>query len=596
MLPRSLKDFLIYYWRFDPKRWMLFILHDLLHYTRYPICYLLVGKCVDILVHADRTRGIPGKAWLIAASIFIVLLTGEGAHIWTEQLLRKWRPRMRVKIRTDFFNYLLSHSHSYYQNNFAGALARKVTEIAESSVRLIEHLRFSLFGSIIMMTATAVGLLIISPWYGLMVVVFLVCVTLPVALRLKRIGGRARAFSEIRARVTGTIVDILTNASSMRNFARAPYERTVHDLDSNAEARADSLRMLTLIQIALLRRLCLIVLGGSMMAALLIGWHRGLVTVGEVSSVMGLTFALTNSTWMLGFGIVMVADELGYIDDAIRMVTAPHEITDSASAPALRVTEGRVTFENVNFNFGARPIFRDLNLDIRPGEKIGLLGPSGAGKSTLVSLLLRLHDIEGGRILIDGQNIAAVGQESLRASISLIPQDTALFHRTLKENIRYGSLDAADEQVTEAARRAHAHDFIAELADGYDTMVGERGIKLSGGQRQRVAIARAVLKSAPILLLDEATSALDSESEKVIQESLYSLMQGKTVIAIAHRLSTIAHMDRLIVMEQGRIVEQGSHAELVRAGGLYARLWSMQSGGFLGDVNPAIPPITSLSS
>jgi ABC-type multidrug transport system fused ATPase/permease subunit len=583
MLPRTLKEFLVYYWRFDPQRWMLFMFQDLLHYSRYPLSYLLVGKCVDILIHANKAQGIPQKAWVIALAIFAVLAIGEGSHIWTEHILRHWRPAMRRKIRTDFFDYLLEHSHSYYQNNFAGSLARKVTEIAESSVRLVEHVRFSLFGSIIMMLTTAISLLVISPWYGLIVVLFIVSVTLPVALRLKRIGGRARHFSEIRARVTGTIVDILSNASSMRNFARAPYERSMHDRDSQAEAHSDAKRMLTLIQIAFLRRSCLILLGGTMMTALLFGWEHGLVTVGQLSAVMGLSFSLTNATWMLGFGIIMVADELGYIDDAIRMVTLPHDILDKPGAAPLVVREGRVTFDAVDFAFGPRRIFGGLALDIRPGEKIGLLGPSGAGKTTLVSLLLRLHDIQGGRILIDGQDIAGVTQESLRDGISLIPQDTALFHRTLKDNIRYGALDATDDAIALAAERAHAAEFVAELTDGYDTMVGERGIKLSGGQRQRIAIARAILKNAPILLLDEATSALDSESEQTIQDSLKELMKGKTVIAIAHRLSTIAHMDRLVVMDKGRILEAGSHTELLRQGGLYARLWSMQSGGFIGE-------------
>ena len=262
------------------------------------------------------------------------------------------------------------------------------------------------------------------------------------------------------------------------------------------------------------------------------------------------------------------------------------DVQDEPESKPLAVGEGAIDFENVSFDYGGQDkgqaVFKDLSLHVKPGEKIGLIGPSGAGKSTLVSLLLRLFDLQKGRITIDGQDISEVTQESLREYVALIPQDTSLFHRSLYENIHYGDLEADRNAVEDAARKAHADEFIEALEEGYETIVGERGIKLSGGQRQRIAIARAILKDAPILVLDEATSALDSESEKLIQEGLEALMEGKTVIAIAHRLSTIAHLDRLIVMDQGQIVEQGSHEELLKQKGLYARLWNMQSGGFLG--------------
>ncbi len=583
MLPRTLKDFMVYYWRFDPKGWALFAAQDIVHYTRYALAFMLVGQCVDRLSRATPSNGVPLTAWLMAGGILLVLGIGESAHIWTAHIGRKWKPRLRVRIRSDFFNYLLGHSHSYFQNNFAGALARKVTEVAESSVRLHDHIRFGLIGPLTSMVSAAVGLLIISPSYGLLMFLFIGTVIGPVILRLKRIGGRAREFSEVRSYVSGSIVDTLTNVSSTRNFARTSYEISLHTRDSLREEKVDGRRMLTLIQIEVYRRLCLVLMGGGMMLALLHGWRNGMVSVGDISAVMGLTFSLTTTTWILGYSFVMIADELGYIDDAIRMVTPPHEIGDRPDAKALAMQGGRVTFDHVDFKFGDRIIFANLNLDIAPGQKIGLIGPSGAGKSTLVNLLLRLYELNAGSVSIDGQDITAVTQESLRAGISLIPQDTALFHRSLRDNIRYGMPDATDEQVDAAARRAHAYDFIKELPEGYDTMVGERGIKLSGGQRQRIAIARAVLKDAPILLLDEATSALDSESEKLIQDSLFELMEGKTVIAIAHRLSTIAHMDRLLVMDRGAVVEDGSHRELLEKGGLYARLWGMQSGGFLGE-------------
>jgi ABC-type multidrug transport system fused ATPase/permease subunit len=582
-LPHNLKEFLQYYWNLDRKQWILFFCQDLVHFTRYSIAFVIVGKIVDILTRSELQYGVPPEALLLAVSIFFVLGCGEASHVWTAYTIQKWKPRLRARIRRDFFNYVLGHSHTYYQNHFAGALARKVTEIAESSFRLHDHLRFAIGGSLIAMMAATMALLSVSPFYGFLLVLFIASVTAPVFLRLKKISHRSREFSEIRAGVTGTIVDILTNATAMRNFARTSYEREKHEVTTNAEQRADQRRLLTMIQIENYRRLSFVVLGGGMMLALLNGWEAGRVSVGEIATVMGLSFSLISSTWMFGFGVVMTADELGYIDDAIRMITPTHGVQDKPGAQPLTVKEGRISFERVSFNFPGQTVFEDLNLVIEPGQKVGLVGPSGAGKSTLMNLIMRQYDVDEGKVLVDGVDLRDVTQESLRAAIAIIPQDTALFHRSLADNIRYGRLDATEAEIIEAANLAYAGGFIAKLPQGYATMVGERGVKLSGGQRQRIAIARAMLKNAPILLLDEATSALDSESEKMIQDSLKHLMQGKTVIAIAHRLSTIATMDRLVVMDQGRIVEEGTHQYLLGNNGLYARLWAMQSGGFIGE-------------
>lgn len=581
-LPRTLKDFMVYYWRYDPWRWVLFFFLDILHFSRYVVAFFLVGRCVDLLSVLPEGATVPQAAWMTALFIFAVLSMGESAHIWTAYTLRKWKPGLRVKIRNDFYSYLLGHSHAYFQNNFAGSLARKITEISESSVRLHDHVRFSIGGSLIAMVSAVIGLMAVSPWYGLILLLFMASVILPVVIRLPRIGQRSRIFSEVRAEVTGVIVDTLTNISSMRSFSHAGHEIANHARVSETERKADKRRILTLVQIEVYRRIALVVLGTAMLSGLLLGWQSGVVSIGEITTVMGLTFSITSATWMLSWGIVMTADELGYIDDAIRMITMPQDVQDRVEAASLRVTQGRVEFKDVDFKYDAQPIFENFSLEIEPRQKIGLLGPSGAGKSTLVSLLLRLYDLQDGAIQIDGQYIAAVTQESLRRQIAVIPQDTALFHRSLADNIRYGCLNATEEEVIAAAQKAHAHEFISVLPEGYETLVGERGIKLSGGQRQRIAIARAILKNAPILILDEATSALDSESEKMIQESLAELMQGKTVIAIAHRLSTIAHLDRLVVMDKGRIVEDGSHAALLMNRGLYARLWGLQSGGFIG--------------
>jgi ATP-binding cassette subfamily B multidrug efflux pump len=319
------------------------------------------------------------------------------------------------------------------------------------------------------------------------------------------------------------------------------------------------------------------------------GWQQGSITLAQAAMVLPLTIQVTNTSWWMSEIFANFFQKMGEIREGMDAIVKSHDVKDCEKAPKLLISKGAVEFDNVTFGYESKNLFEGLNITINPGEKIGLVGPSGAGKSSLVQILLRLYDIQGGAIKIDDQAISEVQQDSLREHIAVIPQMADMLHRTIRENILYGRLDASDEDMMKAAKQAKAHDFIQELVDqngntGYDSLVGERGVKLSGGQRQRVAIARAILKDAPILILDEATSALDSESERAIQESLEHLMEGKTVLAIAHRLSTIAHMDRLIVMHEGRIIEEGTHDDLLKLeGGHYAKLWAMQSGGFLKE-------------
>jgi ATP-binding cassette subfamily B multidrug efflux pump len=335
----------------------------------------------------------------------------------------------------------------------------------------------------------------------------------------------------------------------------------------------------------------LLIAGAGALAIVL--WQRGAVEVGVIAMVLPLTFQLTNMSRQIAVQITDIFEEIGVVQEGMLTIARPLELTDSAGAEPLVVREGGIVFDDVRFGYGRETgVLDGFTLKVRPGEKIGLVGRSGAGKSTVVNLLLRFFDLEDGRILIDSQDIARATQESLRAQVSVVTQDTSLLHRSIRDNVRYGCPQATDEAVLAAARLAHAHEFILDLSDwrgrtGYDAHVGERGVKLSGGQRQRIAIARVILKDAPILVLDEATSALDSEVEAAIQQSLGTLMEGKTVIAIAHRLSTIARMDRLVVLDRGRIVEQGSHAELLARGGHYAALWRRQSGGFIDVAPPA---------
>lgn len=582
-LPENFSQFIRYVFSKSPRVWCLFFLQDILHFTRYPIAFILFGKVIDLLGHSEPAQGIPHQAVLYLAAIGIILLIGELAHVWTAHIVIYWKPKLRSVIRSDFLQYTMGHSHAYFQDNFAGAIARKVSEVAESALRMHDIVRFQIGFAIIQFITNMIFMFTVSWIFGLVLAFYIFGVTAPLLFRLSKIRVRSLRFSEERAHVTGVVVDMLTNMPAVKFFSGLGHEVGVHAGSAEKERTRASKLARAMIQIENLRRLCLVTLGAGMTTLACYAWSQGWITVGQVASISSLSLMLAGTTWMLGGGIVQFVDEAGYITDALRITSRPHSISDKVGASRLVTDKANVKFDHVDFAFSDHHVFKDLNLDIAGGEKIALVGPSGAGKSTLVAILMRLYDLNGGKISIDGQNIAEVTQDSLRDAIAVIPQDTALFHRSLMENIRYGRRGATDAEVIEAAKRAYAHDFIVGLSEGYNTLVGERGIRLSGGQRQRIAIARALLKNAPILILDEATSALDSESERLIQNALNELMKDKTVIAIAHRLSTIARMDRIVVLDHGEIVEQGSHDTLLTRPGLYAKLWAMQSGGFLKE-------------
>ena len=497
-------------------------------------------------------------------------------------------PSMTSMIRWQHHNYVLRQSLNFFQNDFAGRIAQRIMQtgnaLRDSSVQLVDAIWHVLIYSV-----TSLILFAEADW-RLMIPLIIWIVAYAASLRffVPRVKARSVVSSEARSKLMGTIVDGYTNITTIKLFAHSDLERKYarEAIQEQTNKTQHASRMVTSMDLTLSALNGLLIVSTSGLALWL--WSESLISVGAIALATGLVIRLVNMSGWIMWVVNGIFENIGMVQDGLNTIAQPLSVQDAPKAKNLEVTRGNIRFEDVRFDYGGgRQVINRLNLDIKPGEKIGLIGPSGAGKSTLVNLLLRLYDLNGGRIVIDGQNIAEVTQESLRSQIGMITQDTSLLHRSIRENLLYGRPDASEQALQLAIHRARADEFIPLLSDpqgrtGLDAQVGERGVKLSCGQRQRVAIARVLLKDAPILIMDEATSALDSEVEAAIQESLESLMQGKTVIAIAHRLSTIAKMDRLVVLEKGEIVEMGSHRELLAQNGLYARLWQHQTGGFVG--------------
>lgn len=565
--------------------WAIFILYAISN-----VLVSLVPYYIGVIVAAFETIEATGQSVMdvlfIPICVFLTLcfivqpvVVQIGIYIQANTL-----SMFANMIRRQLALYVSGHSYQYFQSDFSGRISGKIVEMPSAIREVVQtSLGAFLYGGI-SFVVSVVLFAFVSPLFAFISAGWLALYCILMVYYIPKIKNLSEKGSIERSHIRGRCVDIIANISTVKLFARAKHEDKYlsEKLNTTADAfRKTDLKLLHLwIWLEILSSIFWIVI----IVACIWGWSEKAVTTAQVAMILPLTLQVTNVSWWLSEIFTGFFQRLGEIEEGMEAIVKPHAQTDDKNAAILKPKGGEIILRDVDFSYGDKNIFEDFNLAIKPHEKIGLVGASGAGKSSLVQLLLRFYDIQSGSIKIDGQNITKVTQNSLRESIAVIPQDTSLFHRTLMENIRYGRLDANDEEVITAAKLAHAHDFIANLPEGYETLVGERGVKLSGGQRQRIAIARAILKDAPILILDEATSALDSESEKLIQDSLKTLMEGKTVIAIAHRLSTIAHLDRLIVMSEGKIVEDGTHDELrKKKNGHYAKLWSMQSGGFLTD-------------
>ncbi len=546
-----------------------------------------MGRLVDLL------SGSPAEFWaeygteVILVALFLVFVRPALQALDVLLLNNAIMPNFGTLIRWRAHKHVLRQSVGWFENDFAGRIANRIMQTppaaGEVVFQVFDAIAFSLaylVGAAVLLSMADTRLIVpLLVWFGLYAVL--------VRWVIQRIGPASKAASDARSTVTGRVVDSYTNIHSVKMFAHHDQELDYAKdaIEKTRETFKVEMRLYTLMDVMLVTLNGLLIVGVVGWALLL--WIQGTASVGLVAAATALTLRLNAMTGWIMWALTTFFRQLGVVAEGMETIAQPIDLVDPPDAQPLALTKGEITLDGLSHHYGRESGGLDrISLTITPGEKIGLIGRSGAGKSTLVKLLLRFYDAEQGDILIDGQDISKVTQDSLRAHIGMVQQDSALLHRSVRDNIAYGRPEASDAEIVAAARQAQAHEFILDLSDprgrtGYDAHVGERGVKLSGGQRQRITLARVILKDAPILLLDEATSALDSEVEAAIQDTLYGMMEGKTVIAIAHRLSTIAQMDRILVMDAGRIVEEGSHEALLAQGGLYASFWVRQSGGFL---------------
>ena len=553
------------------------------------LLFQFMGKVVDWLGRYTPETLFAEKGWALAGMALMMLFSICWIFIASNVRLQTLQGVFPMRLRWNFHRLMLGQSLGFYQDEFAGRVSAKVMQTALAMRDVVMTVADMVVYVLVYFITSGVILISFDSWLLLPFIGWIIGFALVMRFLIPKLGKTAARQADARSLMTGRITDAYSNITTVKLFSHGAREAAY----AKQSMEEFMVTVHAQMRLATLLHTCSFIVNSSLTAgttALGIWlWYHGQVGVGAVATATAMALRVNGLSQYIMWESARLFENIGTVGDGMATLSKPHTILDKPNALPLKVSQGEIKFEHVDFSYEAgKPLLNGFNLTIRPGEKVGLIGRSGAGKSTIVNLLLRFYEPQSGTISIDGQNVDSVTQESLRAQIGLVTQDTSLLHRSVRDNIVYGRPDATDDEMISAAERAEAADFIPNLSDakgrrGYDAHVGERGVKLSGGQRQRIAIARVMLKDAPILLLDEATSALDSEVEAAIQESLDKMMDGKTVIAIAHRLSTIAAMDRLIVLDKGHIVEQGTHTELLAQNGLYAKLWSRQSGGFLSE-------------
>lgn len=582
------KNLITFIWKLVRlQRWSFFFIFFLsltwsIDSTLWPYLLRLI---IDTLTEYDmhRTDAWMGLKWLVVAAICFWILV-ECFYRARDLLRARTFPKLEAHIRMAMFDHIQHHSPKYFNEHFAGSLSNKISDMTTCVTSMLLNL-------MVFIPAAVSSILIILFFYNvnpLFAIVLAIWITLHVitcCLFTSKCVKYSNIHGEARSSLAGKIVDSFTNNFAVNLFSRFQFEKlriaTYQKTEEETNFRAQNCVAYMLLTLSILFLVGIITLNGF----LILYWTQNKITTGEVIQVFNTTFNVVMILWIAGDLMPQFFKSVGIASQALSVMFDPQDIIDPPNAQPLVVTKGEIVFENVSFNYAQKKLFSNKSVHIKGGEKIGLVGYSGAGKSTFVNLILKFFPIENGRILIDGQDITHVTLESLRKQVALIPQDPILFHRSIEENIHYGKIEASKEEVIEAAKLAHCDEFIQKKPEGYASPVGERGTKLSGGERQRIAIARAILAASPILILDEATASLDSVTEMYIQESLERLMENRTTLVIAHRLSTLSKMDRILVFDQGKIVEEGSHRELMSRRGHYAHMWQMQAGGFLPETD-----------
>lgn len=548
-----------------------------------PFNSLLIKSIINILVSNQADNGSV-LSWTAGLLVVNFIIFDNFTWRTLGYLNYKYEPVIKNQIISQTFDYVLGSSHQFFQENLSGRIANQITTLAENVERILHRISADFIRGLSLLVVALVSMYVVNPKFFYTLLVWFAVFSSVSMLLSKYLVALSDNHAEAESMNSGELVDSITNVSNIRIFSRRHFEgtRLSHSLQITKEKFQKKelfLLMLHSIQGALIA-----VMLGFMVYFIIQLYSHHLITIGDFALILGLAMEVGHISWYTMSHVDEFNQAVGKCRQSLARLIIPHELSDKKDAADLVVTQGQIVFSEVKFHYkGTKTLFQNKSVTIEAGQKVGLVGYSGSGKSTFVNLILRLYEVADGQICIDGQNIQDVTQDSLRAQIAMIPQEPFLFHRTLMENIRYSRIEANDEEVIAAAKKAHSHEFISNLLEGYNSLVGERGVKLSGGQRQRIAIARALLKNAPILILDEATSQLDSVTEANIQDSLWQLMQNKTTIVIAHRLSTLLHMDRILVFDKGHIVEDGTHSELLRLGGLYKTLWEAQVGGFLPD-------------